>query len=291
MVNDGPTTPNLDFLRTFVVFAEEGGFAAAARRLHLSQAAIHAQVRKLGESLGVTLYRRRGRGLVLTEEGRRALAFGREVQERCRDFASELAGVEAVRPPSLALGEGALLYVVDQALRALVDAGAEVALQVRSGPAILAAVQEGAADLGVVAETAPSGSVGLQNALLAVSRSVVAVPGFHPWARRERLELEDLAEHPLIAPPAGAGLRDRVDAALAERGRRLQVAVEVQGWPATLHLVGLGIGPAVVNDVCRLPEGVVAVPLEGLRPVEYRLVRREGRSSAGAARLWDRLLG
>ncbi|HBQ14955.1 MAG TPA: transcriptional regulator, partial [Myxococcales bacterium] len=79
-------TPNLEWLRAFVVFAEHLNFTRAAEALHLSQPALHVQVKKLGEQLEVTLYERRGRALVLTDEGREVLAFGRELLARCERF-------------------------------------------------------------------------------------------------------------------------------------------------------------------------------------------------------------
>ena len=49
---------NVEWLDAFVTFAEHLNFTRAARARHLSQPARHAQVRKLSEALGATLYRR-----------------------------------------------------------------------------------------------------------------------------------------------------------------------------------------------------------------------------------------
>ena len=53
-----------DRLRSFIAFGEELSFTRAAARLHLSQPALHVQVARLTEELGVLLYRRVGRGPV-----------------------------------------------------------------------------------------------------------------------------------------------------------------------------------------------------------------------------------
>ncbi len=58
-----------DRLHTFAVFAEDNNLSRAAKRLHLSQPAVHAQLKALADELGVPLYQRAGRGLVLTKEG------------------------------------------------------------------------------------------------------------------------------------------------------------------------------------------------------------------------------
>ncbi len=49
---------------------EHGSFSAAAAALHLAQPSLSEQVRRLEAELGVTLFQRVGRGLVLTEAGR-----------------------------------------------------------------------------------------------------------------------------------------------------------------------------------------------------------------------------
>jgi DNA-binding transcriptional LysR family regulator len=67
---------NSEWVRAFVTFAETLNFTHAATRLHISQPALHVQIRKLGESLQTPLYVRHGRSLTLTDEGRKVLAFG-----------------------------------------------------------------------------------------------------------------------------------------------------------------------------------------------------------------------
>ena len=49
----------LEWLEAFAAFAEHQSFTRAARALHLSQPALHVQVKKLSEALGVALYRYR----------------------------------------------------------------------------------------------------------------------------------------------------------------------------------------------------------------------------------------
>ena len=58
-----------DKLRTFHAVAEAGSFTHAANRLNLSQSAISRQVSGLESDLGVPLFHRHARGLVLTEQG------------------------------------------------------------------------------------------------------------------------------------------------------------------------------------------------------------------------------
>ena len=58
-----------DKLRVFHAAAEAGSFTHAAETLHLSQSAISRQVSALEQEVGVPLFHRHARGLVLTEQG------------------------------------------------------------------------------------------------------------------------------------------------------------------------------------------------------------------------------
>ncbi|MCP4319235.1 MAG: LysR family transcriptional regulator [Hyphomicrobiales bacterium] len=58
-----------DKLRIFHAAAEAGSFTHAAEKLHLSQSAISRQVSALEQDIGVPLFHRHARGLIMTEQG------------------------------------------------------------------------------------------------------------------------------------------------------------------------------------------------------------------------------
>lgn len=68
---------DLNLLRVFVVVADEGSVTAAAARLYLTQPAISAALKRLATTVGAKLFVRQGRGLALTDRGRRLLSQAR----------------------------------------------------------------------------------------------------------------------------------------------------------------------------------------------------------------------
>lgn len=68
-----------DKLRIFHAVAEAGSFTAAGKDLHLSQSAVSRQIAALEQDLGVALFHRHSRGLILTEPGERLSETAREV--------------------------------------------------------------------------------------------------------------------------------------------------------------------------------------------------------------------
>lgn len=69
----------LSRLRIFVAIAETGSATAAAERVHLSQPAVSRNLRLLEENLGVDLFEREGRGLVLNASGRALLPRAKRI--------------------------------------------------------------------------------------------------------------------------------------------------------------------------------------------------------------------
>jgi LysR family transcriptional regulator, glycine cleavage system transcriptional activator len=84
--------PPLETFRFFEVAARHLNFTHAAEELHVTHGAVSQRVKGLEEHLGTPLFRRSGKSMLLTEEGRR-------LRERVQAAIDELAkGVDAIRP-------------------------------------------------------------------------------------------------------------------------------------------------------------------------------------------------
>lgn len=280
----------LEWFEAFAVFAEHQSFTRAADVLHLSQPALHVQVKKLSEALGVTLYRKEGQHLVLTANGRRVAAFGRETRDRTREFADELAAGRRNDPVVLCAGEGAYLYLIGEGIRRFIALGtAPIQLITRDREGTLDAVRGGEAQVGVA--TLDVMPPDLDAKLLTEVSQVVAMPEGHPLARRRRVHLADLAGARIVVPGADRPHRVAMTRALREAEVPWEVAVEANGWELMLRFVELGVGLAVVNACCRIPAGLTARPVVELPRQRYYVVRRLGaRTEGGAAELARKLV-
>ncbi|MBN9134443.1 MAG: LysR family transcriptional regulator, partial [Phyllobacterium sp.] len=79
-----------DKLRIFHAAAEAGSFTHAAETLHLSQSAISRQVSALEQDVGVPLFHRHARGLILTEQGEVLYRTAHEVLMKLENVRSRL---------------------------------------------------------------------------------------------------------------------------------------------------------------------------------------------------------
>ena len=83
--------PPLETFRFFEAAARHLNFTHAAEEMHVTHGAVSQRIKRLEEDLGTPLFRRTGRSMLLTDEGRRLL-------ERVRAAIGEITeGVEAIR--------------------------------------------------------------------------------------------------------------------------------------------------------------------------------------------------
>lgn len=98
-------------IRAFAAVAETQSFTTAAEHLALTQSAVSMLVRQLEDILGLPLFLRTGRGVVLTE-------FGQEVRPVFARVMADLAGVQDAALGLRALSRGTLRLALTQVLAA-----------------------------------------------------------------------------------------------------------------------------------------------------------------------------
>lgn len=115
---------NFKHLRYFWAVAKSGSIARASEQLHVTPQSISTQLTDLEESLGAALFQRVGRGLELTEAGRRILGYAEEIFT----LGDEL--VEAARDPAARASFPYRVGVADSVPKALAHSVLAPALSV-----------------------------------------------------------------------------------------------------------------------------------------------------------------
>ncbi len=235
---------DLKQLEYFVHVAELGSFTRASTLLDVAQPALSRQVRSLEVELRQSLFERTGRGVTPTEAGKRLLAHGRGILqqvERARLDVEASRGVATGRvtvglPPSLSRP---LTGPLVSAFRARFPAAS---LGVVEGLTTfeLEWLAIGRVDCALVYNVAPSPAIDVQRLL---DEPLYLVSG-RARAQRARkgaanapLTLAELAAHELVMPSRPHSIRMLVEAALANEGRRADVALEIESVPAIFDLV------------------------------------------------------
>lgn len=149
----------LNQLRDIVAVAERGSFRAAARHLGIAQPAITRSIRELEHALGVTLFERRARGVMVTPMGqvflRRALAAQNELR-LAREEIAQLKGATTGQV-SVALSTVAHIALLPSVLKPFERRYGDTLVNIIEGlfPSLEQSLREGAIDfyVGPLAET------------------------------------------------------------------------------------------------------------------------------------------
>ncbi|MFT3663543.1 LysR family transcriptional regulator [Piscinibacter sp.] len=248
---------NLTQLRYFVRVAEMGSFSKAAIELDVAQPALSRQVRLLETDLRVTLLQRTGRGVLLTEAGKRLYDHAVSILQlvaHAREDISANRGEATGRiviglPPSM--GRMLTLPLVDAFKQHLPRA--RLAIVEGLSAHIVEWISTGRVDLGLIHNPDANPAIEtlhvLDEPLCLVSAAKSATKGTTKGPARKApppLPFTELATLPLVLPEPSHAIRKLLETQAALAGLKLNIAYEVSSVSAILELVRSGHGHAVL---------------------------------------------
>jgi DNA-binding transcriptional LysR family regulator len=287
----------LRHLRYFVAVAEEGHVTRAAERLGIQQPPLSQQIRALEAELQVQLFRRKPRGVELTQAGEaffaEAQAILRQV-DRAVTAARRTARGDAGRIGLGFTSSASFHPFVPQLIRDYREAHPGVALSLEesgTGELVAALLEERLDAAFVRSPIGPAEGIAVHSVL--DEAMVAALPAGHALAAGPaigKLALADLAAETFILyrRPLGPGLYDAIIAACQRAGYSPIIGQEAPRMLATLSLVAAGLGVTLVpHSMRRLRvHGVVYRALDGdaglVAPLN--LAYRRGEASAATQR-------
>jgi LysR family transcriptional regulator, transcriptional activator of nhaA len=95
---------NLHHLKYFLMIAEEGSLANASKKLLVGQPALSAQLKQFEDWLGVKLFRRENKRLVITEEGEYVLKYARAIKDLEDELIVNMGHADDILKKELVLG-------------------------------------------------------------------------------------------------------------------------------------------------------------------------------------------
>jgi len=245
---------NLRQLETFVKVAELGSFSKAALILNLAQPALSRQVRLLETELHQNLLLRTGRGVVLTEAGKRlyehsvgVLQLVARAREDLVASRGEPTGQIVIGfPPSLS--RTLTLPLVEAFRRELPKA--RLAIVEGFSAHITEWIATGRVDVGLVhnpeAQAAIETTPILQESLCLVSPGTGKRTRGSKAQQSDTVRMAELGRFPLVVPERSQAIRRLLETQAALTGVKLQVALEVSSVQSILVLVRAGFGHAVL---------------------------------------------
>lgn len=241
-------------LRYFVAIIQCGSITRASLQLNVAQPALSLHIRNMEADLGVPLLFRTPQGVQPTEAGSILLRNAQLILSQFEQAQAEIRGSTSEPVGEVRLG---LPSSISQILGVpLILAARErfprVGLRIAEAMSgyVLDWLRLGRVDLGLLyglVEDRCLRSISLlSEALVLFGPATGRVDGFGAPEEGRSVPLSALADHPLILPGPGHGLRDLLDEKAGAEGLRLAPGIEIDAYGAIKVLVERGLGFSVL---------------------------------------------
>ncbi len=244
-----------DQLRIFLKVAELGSFTQAGETLFLTQPAISLQVKTLEQHLGVPLFERKGRQVLLTEAGVRLLPHARRIMEEIADARARVAELSSGAVGNLRIGSSTTIgtALLPSILYDFVRSHPQIrtSLSILNTHRIVFDLKTSEIDIGFIeGDLTRTEAQGVRRSFLAQDRLVLVDSRTNPFVVGDETSLEEIRRLPLILREPGSGTRQVLEDALLDRGFPMDlftVSLTVGHTGVIKKMVGKGAGVAFMS--------------------------------------------
>ncbi|VXB61424.1 LysR family transcriptional regulator [Citricoccus sp. K5] len=238
-------------LRYFLAVADHQGFSRAAEQLLIAQPSLSQTIKALEQEIGLPLFHRVGRRVVLSEAGKELVGPARLVVrdlEAARAALDSLKGVRSGRleltaMPSPGIEPLTSMLATYTQLHPSVTVSVEAAFTSES---VVTSLRNGHAEIGLLGSDRPILVPDLKVMQLERQPLMLIVnPHADSFGSQDTLQPADLGGHRVVVSQRGSLMRSLVDDILAS-GIGVEIAVEVAHRTSVLPLVLAGVGHAVM---------------------------------------------
>lgn len=236
-------------LEYFLAVATHGSFTAAANSLHVAQPSLSYAIRTLEREVGTPLFRRVGRGVVLTPMGD---ALRMPAQQVLRDFARLQTTAQSVT--ELISGRLDIVAVTTLAVDPLAEfagtfrtryPGVELSVaDPENAAAVVDMVRRGECEIGFTEHGIDATGLNVYDLPKQEVFAVLPPNTSHPAATP--MPVDEFAELDLVTTPQGTTTRSLADEVLARAGAPARIAVEITHRAAIIPLVLTGAGATLL---------------------------------------------
>ncbi len=251
ILSNGQTSwVNFNHLYYFMVIASEGSIARAAEKLRLGQPTLSAQLKQFEEAIGFELFERRHKKMLLTENGKMALAYAQQIFRLGGEMIEALN--DRLVPNQIHVQLGALDSVPKQFALRLAQAAyaagpCTVSFLEGKGDELLRELSAHRIDL-IMANFTPQASREVQVVARKIARLPVSVFGAMKFRSLKRGFPQSIQRQPFIMPTVHSKLRGDVDHHFRLGGLTAHVVAETQDTSLQRLLAADGFGLMVASS-------------------------------------------
>lgn len=240
---------DIDSLKAFLAVAEVGSFSQAAHRMHLTQPAISKRIAQLEQQLDARLFDRIGRTVTLTEAGNSLVSRANIILQQIEDTERAIRNLsgQVGGQLSLATSHHVGLWRLPRVLNTYVVRHPEVTLDLHFMDSEVAheRIIQGELEMAIIT-LAPVSHERLIAEPIWRDELVFVCSRSHELAKRNKLDLEMLAEYAAILPDMTTFTGRIVKGMFEEHGLHLEVGMSTNYLETIKMLIGVGLGWSVL---------------------------------------------
>ncbi|MFN7930713.1 MAG: LysR family transcriptional regulator [Blastocatellia bacterium] len=236
-------------LKTFLAIAETRNFTRAAERVHLTQAAVSAQIKALEAEAGVPLFARVNKKVFLTEAGELLVRRAERLLKAHDEALLALKELGEAETGRLRIGTASTMASNDLLPAILAELKreyprAQITVRRATSTDIVAQILQNDLDVGLV--SLPVEASDIRAEVLQRDRLVAIMQPAHPLAHQRSISPLQLAAEPLIMGEQGGNTRRLIDLFFAKSGVRPEVIMELGSMTSIKRMVEHGLGLSLV---------------------------------------------
>ncbi len=242
-------------LSLFSLVARSGSISKGAELAALAVGAASKRLSDLESAVGAELLERHSRGVTLTVAGQALQRHARRILSDVDQLAADLSDYAAGLVGSVRLwaNTSAVTQFLPLDISSFVEAnpGVRIELEEEDSSAVVLAVLDGRADVGIFADRTPA--LGLHVVRYRDDRLVLVVPSGHALARRRNVHFAEAVEYDFVCLSKGTSLAQRLQSETEALGRSLKIRIQVRSFDAMCRMVAAGMGVAILPELAVQP--------------------------------------
>jgi DNA-binding transcriptional LysR family regulator len=234
--------------RLLLAATRGGSFTAAAKAGHITPPAVTMQMQQLEAQVGLPLFERGGRALVLTEAGREMLTAAERVDAVLADCVAGIAALKSLEGGKVIVGAvSTAKYFAPRMLAAFARThpGIDIELVIGNREETIAAFAAGRFDVCIMGR--PVEGIEVESAFIGENPHVMIAPPEHRLARRRRVEPNELAGETILMREAGAGTRILAEQFFRNAAIAPRIGMEIGSNETIKQAVIAGLGIAFIS--------------------------------------------
>jgi len=240
-------------MESLIYLVDEGSFSRAAKRVFLTQPSLTKHIKNLEEAVNARIVNRENMGISLTPEGKILYDYARRIL-KLRDEAKEkILRIKENESGNIFISASTIpaTYILPQLLNEFKKLFPDIRtyIQANDSEETLGMTLNNQAEIGFIGKQTSNKRLNVKP--LWKDEIVLAVPGDHPWRKKDDVTLDEVSKEPFIIREIGSGTRKILEEYLLKNTdrslSRFNIVCEMGSSEAVKEAIIAGLGASILS--------------------------------------------